>query len=124
MAMTKREFRKGVFDIMMDVLKQNIETGKGKQPPNMTVSITTKRWNIYFKLKEYGGSLEVLLFMDGNIVIRKREYMYHDLEEVYYEYDETDDHKVLLKQVRKDLRKVVKDYFKVHHYDYEIPQLK
>lgn len=105
--MKKLEFKNAMAEIAMNATIKAILQNIGK---GATYKITMKSNNCYIALHRYDADLQILIFRNGNVALRFKEFCHGEDDIVYYEYDENDDHEALLKTAKKDLKMLISDY--------------
>lgn len=105
--MKKMEFRDAVAEVVLTAAVKAILKNMGK---GATYKITMKNGSCYVVLHRYEEDLQILLFRNGNITLRFKEFCHGEQNIAYYEYDETDDHEALLKTAKKDLKILISDF--------------
>lgn len=104
--MNKREFKSHVVYIIIDAMKAYCNVNR-----HVETSIISKNNGFYFKFHRYGEDLQILVYPEGNLGIKVREYHHPDQLSSYYVFLEEDDHKKLLESIRQDLDLLIQDFY-------------
>lgn len=110
--MNKREFKGHVVDIVLDAMKAYCNVNR-----HVETSMISKNNGFYFKFHRYGEDLQILVYPEGNLGIKVREYRHEDQLSSYYIFLEGDDHEKLLETIRQDLSLLIQDFYSGLSYD-------
>lgn len=109
--MNKRLFKGKVIDIVLDAMKAYCNVNR-----HIETSMTSKNNGFYFKFHRYGEDLQILIYPDGSLGIKVREYTHDDQLSTYYVYCEEDAHEALLPTIQKDLMLLIQDFYNGMNY--------
>lgn len=104
--MNKRTFKSHVVEIIVDAIKEYCNVNR-----HIDTSLTSKNNGFYFKFHRYGEDLQILIYPDGNLGIKVREFTHDDQMSNYYTFCEEDDHETFLPTIRKDLTLLIQDFY-------------
>lgn len=104
--MNKITFKSQVVDIILDAVKANCNVNR-----HIETSITSKNNGFYFKFHRYGEDLQILVYPNGNLGIKVREYNHDDQLSNYYVFSEEDDHDSMLCVIQKDFTLLIADFY-------------
>lgn len=104
--MNTRTFKSHVVDIIWDAVKAFSNVNR-----SVDTSMTSRNNGFYFKFHQHAEELQLLVYPEGNLGIKVRDYILDDQLSSYYKFREEDDHEKLLPIIREDLTLLVKDFY-------------
>ena len=104
--MDKRAFKSHVIDIILDAMKAHCNVNR-----YVETSMVSKNNGFYFKFHRHGEELQIIVFPEGNLGIKVREYRHADQFNSYYIFCQTDNHMELLEIIRSDLSLLIQDFY-------------